>query len=222
MIHRTVLLTGASRGIGAAIKKKLKKESLTLLTPGRTALDLLSDTSITAYLAALEKPVDILINNAGINYLAALEEVSSENMQAMFQVNVKAPLRLIQGLAPSMKANRYGRIVNISSIFGLVSREKRLLYSTTKSGLIGMTRTLAIELGPFNILVNTVAPGYVMTELTTQNNTEQELEKIRKTIPLGRFAEPEEIAEVVAFLCSEENSYITGQTIVIDGGFTCL
>jgi len=222
MIHRTVLLTGASRGIGAAIKKKLKKESLTLLTPGRTALDLLSDTSITAYLAALEKPVDILINNAGINYLAALEEVSSENMQAMFQVNVKAPLRLIQGLAPSMKANRYGRIVNISSIFGLVSREKRLLYSTTKSGLIGMTRTLAIELGPFNILVNTVAPGYVMTELTTQNNTEQELEKIRKTIPLGRFAEPEEIAEVVAFLCSEGNSYITGQTIVIDGGFTCL
>lgn len=218
----TALITGAARGIGAAIRDRLKQEGFTILTPGRDELNLLSDASIDAYLAPIERPVDILVNNAGINYLASIEEVSSEKLQAMFQVNLTAPIRLIQGLIPRMKANRFGRIVNISSIFGVVSRERRLLYSATKSGLIGMTRTLAIELAPYNILVNCVAPGYVMTELTRQNNTEEEMERIRKTIPLGRLAEPHEIAEMVAFLCSDKNNYITGQTIVVDGGFTCM
>lgn len=218
----TALITGAARGIGAAIRDRLKQEGFTILTPGRGELNLLSDASIDAYLASIERPVDILVNNAGINYLASIEEVSSEKLQAMFQVNLTAPIRLIQGLIPRMKANRFGRIVNISSIFGVVSRERRLLYSATKSGLIGMTRTLAIELAPYNILVNCVAPGYVMTELTRQNNTEEEMERIRKTIPLGRLAEPHEIAEMVAFLCSDKNNYITGQTIVVDGGFTCI
>lgn len=216
------LITGAARGIGAAIRDRLGKEGFTLLTPERGELDLLSDASIDAFIASIERPVDILVNNAGINYLASIEDISPERLQAMFQVNLTAPIRLIQGLIPRMKANRFGRIVNISSIFGVVSRERRLLYSATKSGLIGMTRTLAIELAPYNILVNCVAPGYVMTDLTSQNNTEDEIERIRKTIPLGRLAEPHEIAEVVAFLCSHKNSYITGQTIVADGGFTCM
>lgn len=218
---RTALITGAARGIGAAIKKRLEQEDLFLLTPSRTELDLLSDISIDAFLSSLKKPVDILINNAGINYLAGIEEVSIEKMQEMSQVNLAAPLRMTQGIIPGMKANRFGRIVNVSSIFGIVSKERRLLYSTTKAGLIGMTRGLAVELAPFNILVNCVAPGYVMTELTMQNNTKEELEIIRNAIPVGRLAEPEEIAEVVAFLCSDKNSYITGQAIVVDGGFTC-
>lgn len=218
---RTALITGSARGIGAAIKKRLEQEDLVLLTPSRTELDLLSDISINAFLSSLKRPVDILINNAGINYLAGIEEVSIEKMQEMSQVNLAAPLRMTQGIIPGMKANRFGRIVNVSSIFGIVSKERRLLYSTTKAGLIGMTKGLAVELAPFNILVNCVAPGYVMTELTMQNNTKDELEIIRNTIPVGRLAEPEEIAEVVAFLCSDKNSYITGQAIVVDGGFTC-
>lgn len=220
-MSRTALITGAARGIGAAIKKRLEQEGMALLTPSRTELDLLSDISIDAFLSSLKKPVDILINNAGINYLAGIEEVSIEKMQEMSQVNLAAPLRMTQGIIPGMKANRFGRIVNVSSIFGIVSKERRLLYSTTKAGLIGMTKGLAVELAPFNILVNCVAPGYVMTELTMQNNTKEELEIIRNTIPVGRLAEPEEIAEVVAFLCSDKNSYITGQAIVADGGFTC-
>lgn len=218
---RTALITGAARGIGAAIKKRLEQEDLVLLTPSRTELDLLSDISIDAFLSSLKKPVDILINNAGINYLAGIEDVSIEKMQEMSQVNLAAPLRMTQGIIPGMKANMFGRIVNVSSIFGIVSKERRLFYSTTKAGLIGMTRGLAVELAPFNILVNCVAPGYVMTELTMQNNTKEELEIIRNAIPVGRLAEPEEIAEVVAFLCSDKNSYITGQAIVVDGGFTC-
>ena len=219
---RTALITGASRGIGAAIKERFGREGMRLLTPNRSELDLLSNDSIDTYLASLDQPVDILVNNAGINYLAAIEEITPDKLEAMLQVNLAAPIRLTQGIVSRMKSSKYGRIINITSIFGIASRERRLMYSTTKSGLIGITKTLALELGRYNILVNAVAPGYVMTELTRQNNTEQELEKICKTIPLGRMAEPNEIAEVVAFLCSERNSYITGQTIVVDGGFLCM
>jgi NAD(P)-dependent dehydrogenase (short-subunit alcohol dehydrogenase family) len=221
MVKRTALITGASRGIGAAVKERLETDGITLIMPGRKELDLLSNASIEAYLATLDRPIDILINNAGINFLAGIEDISSDKLEAMLQVNLVAPIRLTQGIISRMKANKYGRVVNISSIFGIVSRERRLMYTATKSGLIGITKTLAIELAPFNILVNAVAPGYVMTELTKQNNTEQELEKISKTIPMGRLAQPSEIAEVVEFLCSEKNSYITGQTIIVDGGFTC-
>lgn len=222
MIKRTALITGGSRGIGEAVKERLSRDGLTLLTPDRTELDLLSRVSIDMYMASLRGPVDILINNAGINHLASIENISQNKLDAMLQVNLIAPILLTQAVSAKMKAGRYGRIVNISSIFGIVSRERRLMYTVTKAGLIGMTKTLAIELGEFNILVNSLAPGYVMTELTKQNNTELELERIGKTIPLGRLAEPSEIAEVVAFLCSEKNTYITGQTIIVDGGFTCM
>jgi NAD(P)-dependent dehydrogenase (short-subunit alcohol dehydrogenase family) len=221
MAARTALITGASRGIGAAIKERLGRDGITLLTPDRAELDLLSNASLDVYLASLNSPVDILVNNAGINHLAALEEISPEKLEAMLQINLTAPILLTRAVAAGMKANRYGRIVNISSIFGIVSRERRLMYTATKSGLIGITKALALELGSYNILVNAVAPGYVMTELTRQNNTDKELEAITKTIPMRRLAEPEEIAEVVAFLCSDKNTYITGQTIVCDGGFTC-
>ena len=221
-MNHTVLITGASRGIGAALKARLNSEGMTILTPGREELDLLSNSSIDSYLASLTGPVDILVNNAGINYLAALEEITPETMEAMMQVNLTAPLKLIKGVVPAMKKNQYGRIVNLSSIFGIVSKERRLLYTTTKSALIGMTKTLALELGAYNILVNCIAPGYVLTELTRQNNTQQEIERINSAIPLKRMAEPAEIAEVAAFLCSDKNTYITGQTIVVDGGFTCM
>ena len=221
-MNHTVLITGASRGIGAALKARLNSEGMTILAPGREELDLLSNSSIDSYLASLTGPVDILVNNAGINYLAALEEITPETLEAMMQVNLTAPLKLIKGVVPAMKKNQYGRIVNLSSIFGIVSKERRLLYTTTKSALIGMTKTLALELGAYNILVNCIAPGYVLTELTRQNNTQQEIERINSAIPLKRMAEPAEIAEVAAFLCSGKNTYITGQTIVVDGGFTCM
>lgn len=221
-MKRTVLITGASRGIGAAVKERLSNEETTLLTPSRNELNLLSNDSIDSYLASLVSPVDVLVNNAGVNYLASIEEVTVRSLGDMVQVNLTAPLRLIQSVARHMKKNRYGRIVNVSSIFGIVSKERRLMYSATKAGLIGMTKTLALELGPFDILVNCIAPGYVLTELTKQNNSEQEIEKISSMIPLRRMAQPAEIAEVIAFLCSDKNSYITGQTIIVDGGFTCM
>ena len=221
MKNYTALITGASRGIGAAIASSLQAEGVRVLLPPRHELDLSSNDSIDAYLSGLIEPIDIVVNNAGINRLGFTDEISGEDFEQVVQINLLAPFRIIQGVVKWMKAKKYGRIVNMSSIWSLVSRERRMTYSAAKSGINGLTRALALELAPYNILVNAVAPGYVNTDLTKENNTQAELDMICKQIPLGRLAEPSEIAECVAFLCSPRNSYITGQVIVIDGGYLC-
>lgn len=219
---KTALITGSSRGIGLSIRRKFDEEGIDVVAPDRNDLDLLSSPSIDAYVSSLGRPIDILINNAGINIIQPLAEVSDDNIQASIQINLLAPFRLARALAPGMKERGYGRIVNISSVWAMVTKMGRAPYSMAKAGLGGMTRTFAVELASSNVLVNAVAPGYVDTELTRQNNTDEQIEGIKKLIPIGRLAAPEEIAEVVAFLASEKNSYITGQVIVVDGGFTCL
>ncbi|MCX5823831.1 MAG: SDR family NAD(P)-dependent oxidoreductase [Deltaproteobacteria bacterium] len=215
------LVTGASRGIGAAITKKMRNAGINVLTPSRKQLDLSSNESIDKYLRTTDLPIDILVNNAGINLIATGSEVSDQNIVDTIQVNLIAPIRLVRGIVPRMIQKRYGRIVNISTIWTLVSKPGRLTYSASKAGLNSITRTLAVELASCNILVNAVAPGYTNTELTKINNTKDQIEEIKKLIPLGRLAEPEEIAEIVYFLCSEANTYITGQVIFADGGFVC-
>ena len=221
MKGRTALVTGASRGIGAAIAERMRQEGARVLAPTRAEMDLSSDASVDTYLSRLAGPVDILVNNAGINILGDISEVRDRDLTEMLQNNLVSPLRLARGIAAGMAERRYGRIINISSVWGVVSRARRLSYTVSKAGLDGLTRALAIELAPHGILVNSVSPGYVDTELTRKNNTPQELDAIRKSVPLGRLIEPEEIAEVVAFLCSSRNRCITGQTILVDGGYTC-
>jgi len=219
--QKTALVTGASRGIGKAIAEQLGKDGARLLVPSRVELDLLSDHSIDIFLQELDESVDILVNDAGINRIGDFSTYSDADLQDTMRTNLMSPIRLARGLIPGMMQRKYGRIVNISSIWSIISKPGRLPYSVTKGGLNAFTRSLAVELAPFNILVNAVAPGYVNTELTRQNNTEQDLDNIRKTIPMQRLAEPEEIARLVAFLCSEQNTYLTGQCLLIDGGYTC-
>lgn len=220
MKNRTALVTGAARGIGKAIAARLRDDGANVLAPARNELDLSSNDSINSYLSALDAEVDVLICNAGINRLGRSTEITDADIAEMFQVNLVSYMRLIRGLAPGMIGRGYGRITSVSSIWSIVARDRRVAYSTTKAGLNGLTRSLAIELAPHGILVNAVAPGYVNTEMTKQNNSAQEIETIEKTLPLGRLAEPNEIAEVVWFLSSSRNSYMTGQTLVADGGFT--
>ena len=221
MRGRTALVTGGSRGIGAAIAARFADAGARVLAPARGDLGLASAPAIDASLDRLSEPVDILVNDAGINRLASGTEWLDEDLRDTLQINLVGPLRMIRTLAARAAERRYGRIVNISSIWSVVSKSRRVAYSASKAALNGVTRTLAIELAPYNVLVNAVAPGYTETELTRQNNTEQDLDEIRGTIPMGRLAQPVEIAEVVHFLCSERNSYLTGQVVVVDGGFTC-
>lgn len=217
---KTVLITGGSRGIGKAAAEVFACNGYTVIAPTRSEMDLASSDSIINYFERTRLKADCIINNAGINPLSPIEEMKDHDLEETININLKAPALIVRALVGGMKERNFGRIVNISSIWGVVSKEKRAVYSITKNGLHGLTNTLAVELGPYNILVNTVCPGFTNTELTKKNVSVSEAEVIAADIPLRRFAEPKEIASLIYFLGSEENTYITGQKIVIDGGFT--
>ncbi|MDC0933908.1 SDR family NAD(P)-dependent oxidoreductase [Arcobacteraceae bacterium] len=216
--RRKVLLTGGSRGIGKAIYEELHND-FDVISPSRKELDLSSLKSIESYFKD-HNNFDILINNAGINIIKDIESILDNDIQDINQINLIAPLKLIQNCVQHMKNNKQGKIVNISSIWGIRSKEKRTLYSVTKFGIIGQTKALSRELGEDNILINAICPGFTATDLTMESLSKDELQKIEAEIPLKRLANPSEIAKSVKFLISDDNSYITGQTIVIDGGYT--
>lgn len=226
-----VLVTGGTRGIGKAIAEEfsLQGASVTITGTGNNykgefnyrALDLLDNSSIDKFLIwASLQTIDVLINNAGINKVLANTETNNTDFDNLINVNLKGPYILCREISKSMKNNGYGRIVNISSIWSSITRPKRSLYSTSKAGLVGLTKTLAVELAKYGVLVNSVAPGFTMTELTKNTNTKEELENLAKAIPIERLAKPNEIANLVLFLSSDKNTYLTGQNIIIDGGYT--
>lgn len=215
--RKRVLLTGGSRGIGRAIFEELQG-TFEVIIPTREELDLSDISSIDRYFSD-GKEFDILINNAGINIIKEIDSILDEDIQKINNINLVAPLKLVQNCIKGMKKNKFGKIVNISSIWGIRSKERRTLYSGTKFGIIGQTKALSKELGEYNILINAVCPGFTATELTMQSLSKSELETIVEQIPLKRMAEPKEIAKSIKFLVSDENTYITGQTLVIDGGF---
>ena len=220
--RRTALITGGARGIGAAIAAELTARGDVVIAPSRVEMDLAQPDSVESYLAQNgARQIDILINNAGINYLEPIAELGQENWQRMLQVNLNSSLRLLQAFAPAMHGRGWGRVLNVSTIFSLVTKESRAAYSMTKAALNALTRSAAVEFGPGGVLVNSLAPGYVDTTLTRQNNSPAAIAAICEMIPLARMADATELAKVAAFLVSVENTYLTGQTIVVDGGFTC-
>jgi 3-oxoacyl-[acyl-carrier protein] reductase len=219
-MKRAVLLTGGARGIGAAIAAEFRRHGHDVWTPTRTELDLASADSLENFIrSAPGRPVDVLINNAGINVLKRIETLDSAAWRTMLQVNLTSTIRLTQAFLPGMQARGWGRVVGISSVFSLVTKEKRAAYSMTKAALNSFARSVAIEYGPSGILANTLCPGYVDSAMTRQNNSAEEIAAISATIPVRRLAQPEEIAKVAYFLGSDENTYISGQAIVADGGF---
>ncbi len=221
MESKIALVTGASRGIGKSIKEVLSKDGIEIISPNRNELDLSSSESIDKFLSQTSADIDIIINNAGILKVGEHNEFSSDDFHEILQVNVVAPFKIISGFVEKMKIHSFGRIVNISSVWGQKSKKGRTLYSSSKAALDALTRSLAIEFASYNILINSVAPGYIETDMLKQCNTEEELSIIRDTIPMKRFGKKIEIAELVRFLSSEDNSYITGQVFTIDGGYTC-
>ena len=163
---KKVLVTGGSRGIGKAITEKFLEHGYEVTAPTRLELDLLDSESIEKYVQAhKEDGFDIIVNNAGINDIHEIEDITDEEIERMIAINLVAPIKLLRGFTGSMKQKKYGRIVNIGSIWAVVSKGGRCVYSATKNGIHGVTNTLAVELAADNILVNTVCPGFTMTEL---------------------------------------------------------
>ena len=218
---KCALITGGSRGIGKAIVTRYQKAGFEVIFPTRAELNLLSNDSVDNFITRnKDTQIDVIVNNAGINDINFIEDVTDEELNKMLTTNLISPIRLIRGFVGQMKRRKFGRIVNIGSVWAVVSKAGRCVYSASKNGLHGVTNTLALELAPYNILVNTVCPGFVLTELTFKNNTPEQIATLAKDIPVGRLAQPEEIAETVYFFGSENNTYLTGQKIIIDGGFT--
>lgn len=221
MVDYEVLVTGGSRGIGKEIVKLYRDSGYKVCAPTHEELDLSSKESVLEFINHNEeRRFLILVNNAGVNYINSVENLIEDDIEEMIWVNLLAPLYLIRGLVPRMKEAGFGRIVNIGSIWGVISKPGRVGYSMTKHGIHGITKTLAVELAKDGILVNTVAPGQTLTELTKKNNSKEEIRLMEKTIPVGRLADPAEIAQAVFFLGNEKNTYITGQELVVDGGLT--
>ncbi len=215
------LVTGGSRGIGRAIVDALRARGMVVHAPGRDRLDLADSTSIKRWCdGASDFAIDILINNAGINELRSMSELDDAAWAAMEQINLRAPLALMRAHLPGMQSRGWGRVVNIASIWAHVAKERRGGYAATKAAIIAATQVAALEYAAHGVLVNAISPGFTATELTRKNNSPMELQAICAKIPIGRLAEPTEIANAVAWLASEENSYITGQTILVDGGYT--
>lgn len=229
---RRALVTGGNRGLGAAISRALadagcevvivasSEESVAGSPYDAFAADLssLAETQDLAARLAGES-IDILVNNAGINRIAPFADIDPADFQAVQDINVRAPMLLCQAVLPHMRQRRWGRIVNVASIWAEVSREQRASYSASKSGLVGMTRALAAEVARDGILANCVSPGVIDTDLTRKVLGADGVARVQQEIPIGRLGQPEEVAALVAFLASEQNTYISGQSILIDGGF---
>ena len=239
--NKTVIITGGTRGIGASLVDAFHATGAKIIFTGTKQvsdvnldrlshkndvlyhqLDFSSDESVEQFIHLVSDldRVDVLINNAGVNKIDTISEISIDDWDWMNTINLKGPFLLTQVVSEIMKKQKSGKIINIASIFSVISKVKRAVYSATKWGLIGFTKAVALELAPFNIQVNAVSPGFVDTDLTRKILGLENMKQLEETIPQGRLANPDEIANVVLFLCSAQNTYITGQNIVVDGGVT--
>jgi 3-oxoacyl-[acyl-carrier protein] reductase len=214
-----VLLTGGSRGIGKGIKEIFENQNHTVISPSKLEMDLSDVESVKSYLNTI-KDIDIIINNAGVNYLNTIENETIENLNKTLNINYLSPFTICQYFLPLLKNKNYGRIINIGSIWVDYAKSLRGSYSASKNALHSLTKTIVSEYSEYNILCNTISPGYILTDLTLQNNTKEDLDIIKNQIPQKRLGTIDEISKLVYFL-TIENTYINGQNIIIDGGYSC-
>jgi 3-oxoacyl-[acyl-carrier protein] reductase len=214
------LVLGGKGAIGSAIARRMAEGGDDVLGVGRSDFDLTRIDQIQQYFEVNPADFDVLVHSGGFNVPKLFDELSDGEIRQSLDANLFGFLNVARECLPYWKRQGRGRVLVLSSLYGFLGRKGRLPYVMAKHALNGAVKTLAIELAPYGVLVNALSPGYVATELTYRNNTPEVIEKLVGGIPLKRMAKPDEIAEVAAFLCSARNTYITGQDIVVDGGFS--
>ncbi len=235
---RVALVTGSTRGIGRSIAESLAAAGAKVAVVGRDAgraseaaaaispdargygTDVSDPASVVALIEAVEKDfgsLDILVNNAGLTRDNILFRIKDEDWDAVLDTNLRGAFVAIRAATRGMMKRRWGRIINIASVVGIVGNKGQANYAASKAGLIGMTKSVAKELASRNILANVVAPGFIETDMTGAM-TEEAKTTLFAQIPLGRLGSPSDIAALVTFLSSDAAAYITGQTFVVDGG----
>ena len=239
-MKKVILVTGASRGIGNNIARKLAQKNIVIANynKSRSEAEKLKDNlnkenididiikadvsnrievkEMTAHIIEKYGKIDVLINNAGISQYKLFTDITDEEWDSIMNINLKSNFIVTQEVVKNMIANKKGLIINISSIWGVTGAAMEVAYSTSKAGIIGLTKSLAKELGPSNIRVNAIAPGIIDTSMN-DNFSEQEINNIKDEIPLERIGEPEEITKCIEWLL--EDNYTTGQVISINGGW---
>jgi 3-oxoacyl-[acyl-carrier protein] reductase len=225
---RTAVVTGGGRGIGAAVVERLSEAGATVVDVSRSSgIDVCDPHAADAIADRTGGPVDILVNNAGTSFARPLDELSDDDWREQYELHVLAPMRLMRAFAPGMAERGWGRIVNVASSAGKRPSLTNAAYSVTKAAQLSLSRVFADMYAPHGVLVNAVAPGPVATELwtapgglaaQTAPSVEEGLARQAAKVPLGRFAEPGEVADVIAFLCSERASTVTGAAWSADGG----
>ncbi len=237
---KVALITGSTRGIGKSIASTLASHGSDVIITGRNkataqlvAENIKNEFNVNAYgveldfnkditeswkeIQSLVGNVDILVNNAGLTRDTLFIRMKQEDWDEVINANLTGTFKITQLVVKGMMKKRYGRIINISSIIGFIGNPGQVNYATTKAGLIGFTKSLAKELASRNITVNAVAPGFIETDMTQELPAEIK-EKYLEQIPLNRFGKPEDVANAVLFLASDLSSYITGETIHVNGG----
>ena len=235
-MSKIVLVTGASRGIGLEAAKHFSKEGYKVIGSSRgifnlgeligdesaisVQLDLMSKESIKNLFADLKSDdllPSVLVNNAGITKDQLFLRMKDEDWDDVIETNLNGLFRVTKAFIKPMVKNKFGRVINISSVAGLMGNSGQVNYSSSKSAMIGFSRSLAKELGSRNITSNVVAPGFIETDMTTFLNDDEKVE-VSKNIPMKRFGTVQDVAKCIVFLASDEANYITGQTISVDGG----
>ena len=235
-MSKIVLVTGASRGIGLEAAKHFSKEGYKVIGTSRgdfnlgeligdesaisAQLDLMSKESIKNLFADLKSEdllPSVLVNNAGITKDQLFLRMKDEDWDDVIETNLNGLFRVTKAFIKPMVKNKFGRVINISSVAGLMGNSGQVNYSSSKSAMVGFSRSLAKELGSRNITSNVVAPGFIETDMTTFLNDDEKVE-VSKNIPMKRFGTVQDVAKCIVFLASDEANYITGQTISVDGG----
>jgi len=230
---KRVLITGATRGIGEATARLYQLNGYYVIGTGSSDIDkpsylneyyacnFRSQSKVDAFHEIVKNlRIDILINNAGINIINNFCDINPADFTDVQTVNVYAPFRLSQAVIPNMIQTGWGRIVSVSSVWGKLSKQGRASYSSSKFAIDGLTLSMANEFASQGILCNSVAPGFIDTEMTWNNLGVAGVEKMLETVPIKRLAKVDEVAKLICMLGSSENTYISGQNIAIDGGFT--